>query len=154
MAVLDLGRKFILNSHGQIFKEWRPTDCQGLPLVTGLDYVDIDPQGYATSAPFKAIMRVLKLGRQTGSVLPNDRIKKIAVDREIGITVYAFDNAKAIKLGYEDFSSKYGRLKHVLGYLKTRPNASDFDSIDLVNLDRIVINPATSEPSAADHKEV
>jgi hypothetical protein len=42
----------------------------------------------------------------------------------------------------------------VLGYLKTRPNDSDFESIDLVNVDRIVINPARSEPSAADHKEV
>jgi cell division protein FtsQ len=98
LAVLDLGRKFILNTRGQIFKEWRPTDSPGLPLVTGLDYVDIDPQGHATSAPFKAIMRVLKLGRQTGSVLPNDRIKKIAVDREIGITVYAFENARAMKI--------------------------------------------------------
>jgi len=154
LAVLDLGRKFIMNSHGQIFKEWRPTDLQGLPLVTGLDYVDIDPQGYATSAPFKAIMKILKLGRQTDSVLPNARINKIAVDREIGITIYAFDNNKAIKLGYEDFPTKYGRLKNVLGYLKSRPHDSDFDSIDLVNLDRIVINPARSEPSAADHKEV
>jgi len=154
LAVLDLGRKFILNTHGQIFKEWQPTDSPDLPLVTGLDYVDIDPQGYATSAPFKAIMKVLNLGRQSGSVLPNDRIKKIAVDREIGITVYAFENARAIKLGYEDFAGKYGRLKNVLGYLKARPNDPDFESIDLVNVDRIVINPVRSEPSAADHKEV
>lgn len=154
LAILDMGRKFILNTDGRIFKEWHPGDAPGLPLVTGLDYADIALQGHTTSRPFKALMRVLNLGRQTGSVLPNDRIKQIAVDREIGLTVYADDNARTIKLGYEDYPSKYGRLKNVLGYLKTRSQASAFNTIDLVDVDRIVVNPSGKEPPSAAHKEV
>jgi cell division protein FtsQ len=154
LAILDLGRKFVLNTEGRIFKEWQSSDPQGLPMVTGLNYADIDPQGQTASAAYKSILRVLKLGRQAGSVLPNDRIQRIAVDREIGITVYAFESARAIKLGYKDYPLKYGRLRHVLGYLNTRPHTADFDSIDLVNMDRIVINPIKSKPSVTDHKEV
>jgi cell division protein FtsQ len=154
LAILDLGRKFVLNAEGRIFKEWHPSDPGDLPLVTGLDYADIDPHGQASSAAYKSILRVLKLGRQPASVLPNERIQRIDVDREIGITVYAFEKAQAIKLGFKDYPTKYGRLKHVLGYLKARPHTADFDSIDLVNLDRIVINPVKSKPSGTDHKEV
>ena len=153
LAVLDLGRKFILNTSGQIFKEWQPEDPRDLPLVTGLDYADIDPQGRTPSTSFKSILRVLRLGQQVGSVLPVERIRQISVDREIGITVYAFESNRAIKLGYEDYATKYGRLKHVLSYLNSRPQTADFDSIDLVNLDRVVINPVKSKPPVTDHKE-
>jgi hypothetical protein len=76
------------------------------------------------------------------------------VDREIGITVYAFDKTMAIKLGFEDYASKYGRLQNVLGYLRTRSDNSDLSSIDLINLDRIVINPVRTESPGANHKEV
>ena len=42
----------------------------------------------------------------------------------------------------------------VLGYLKTRSQASTFDTIDLVDVDRIVVNPSGQEPPSAAHKEV
>jgi cell division protein FtsQ len=76
------------------------------------------------------------------------------VDREIGLTVYAFDRIKAIKIGYDDYTDKYAKLKNVLLFLKKGDGFSHLESIDLNNLNRIVVNPIRIESPAEDHKEV
>ena len=76
------------------------------------------------------------------------------MDREIGITVYAFDRIKEIKIGYDDYKGKYAKLKNVLLFLKEREDFSHLESIDLNNLNRIVINPRRIESPAEDQKEV
>ena len=85
-------------------------------------------------------------------------IKKIQVDREIGLTVYIPDHEtnriKTVKLGYNDYSGKYSRLKNVLFYIKNRQYFSDFESIDLNNLNRIVVNPVRMASPTAENKEV
>ena len=40
-AVVDMGRKFLLNEQGEIFKEWEPADPAGLPVVSGLKPADV-----------------------------------------------------------------------------------------------------------------
>ena len=154
IAILDLGRKFIINTHGEIFKEMDASDHCRLPVVTGLEFSDINVPGESWSVPFHSVMEILKLGQQPESVLPYGLIKKIRVDREIGLTIYAFDRIKAIKIGYNDYPSKYAMLKDVLFYLKKKGNFSRIESIDLNNLNRIVVNPAKKEAAAEAHKEV
>lgn len=182
LAVLDLGRKFLINTEGEIFKECSASDPENLPIISGLEFSDLnipgkrrpprlsDPaatsmsallprearrtdSGQAQSKPFDAVLYVLQLGQKSESILPNRLIKRIHVDREIGLTLYAFDGIKAIKLGYQEYPDKYVRLKNVLFYLKKSQIFSDFDSIDLNNLDRIVVNPVKIDTSAH-HKEV
>ena len=95
----------------------------------------------AHSAPFKAVMQVLQMGLQQGAILPNRLVRQIKVDRQIGLTLYAFDSIKAINLGYSDFPGKYHMLAKLLSYLKLQQNILDFDRIDLNNLERVVIHP-------------
>ncbi len=97
------------------------------------------------TAPFKAVMQVLRLGRQQGSILPNRSIRQIRVDRQIGLTLYAFDRIKTINLGYDDYDGKYHMLANLFSYLKKQKSGSDFDRIDLNNLDRVVVNPVRIE---------
>lgn len=154
IAVLDLGRKFIINIHGEIFKEMDETDHYRLPVITGLEFSDINVSGESWSVPFNAVMKILELGQHPESVLPYGAIKQICVDREIGLTIYAFDSIKAIKIGYDDYPSKYEMLKNVLFYLKKKGSFSQIESIDLNNLNRIVINPVKKEAATEAHKEV
>ena len=35
LAIVDLDRKYIINEHGQVFKEWTASDPDTLPLVSG-----------------------------------------------------------------------------------------------------------------------
>ena len=153
-AVLDLGRKFLIDSRGEIFKEMTASDPDNLPIISGLEFSDINVQGQPRSMPFNAVMKVLELGQKSESVLPYRLIKRIQVDREIGLSIYAFDRIKAIKIGYNNYSSKYAQLKKVLLYLQKRDGFSRLESIDLNNLDRIVVNPMSVESPAGDHKEV
>jgi cell division protein FtsQ len=155
IAVIDIGQKFLINHRGEIFKEWDPSDPSNLPMVSGLDVSDL--RVYAPSsptdrriepkptAPFNAVMRVLQLGEEKESVLPNQIIKHIRVDRQIGLTLYTVDRMKAINLGYNDYAGKYQMLESLFSYLKRQQSISDFDRIDLNNLNRIVLNPITIE---------
>lgn len=142
LAVLDLGKDFLLNENGEIFKEKTATDPESLPLVKGLKFSDLSISGAKRSPSFNAVMTVLKLGRKPESILPNSSITRINVDREIGLTVFAFD--KTIKLGYNNYPDKYERLEKVFYLAKNGPDFSDFETVDLNNLSRIVICPVTA----------
>ena len=153
-AILDLGRKFVINANGEIFKEMDASDPVNLPIISGLEFADINVRGKPRSIPYNAVMNILELGQKPESVIPIKIIKRIHVDREIGLTIHAFDRIKAIKIGYNNYSSKYAQLKKVLLYLQKRDGFSRLESIDLNNLDRIVVNPMSVESPAGDHKEV
>ncbi len=156
LAVVDVGQKFLINYSGKIFKAWDASDPADLPVVSGLNVLDLPPVddqinssesdiARSLTAPFKAVMKVLWLGRQQGSVLPNRSISQIRVDRQIGLTLHAFDRIKTINLGYDDYDGKYNMLAKLFSYLRRQPNVSDFDHIDLNNLNRVVVNPLRRE---------
>ncbi len=152
LAVIDVGQKFLINQQGEIFKAWDDSDPDDIPVVSGLNVLDLPPVFTAADAsesgvsrentvPFKAVMQVLKLGSRQNSILPNHSIRQIRVDRQIGLTLYAFDQVKAINIGFDDYDGKFNILENLLIYLKRHKSVSDFDRIDLNNLDRVVLNP-------------
>jgi cell division protein FtsQ len=156
LAVVDVGKKFLINHSGKIFKTWDSSDPADLPMVNGLNVLDLPPVSGQTNpsegdiarkltTPFKAVMKVLRLGRQQGSILPNRSISQIWVDRQIGLTLHAFDRIKTINLGYDDYDGKYYMLAKLFSYLKHQQAVSDFDHIDLNNLNRVVVNPLRQE---------
>ena len=101
-------------------------------------------------------MEILHLGLTKGSIIPNDRIKQIRVDKDIGLTLYPADTVREIRLGYHGYSNKYAVLREVFKYIKSGKikDFADFDSIDLNNLNRVVLVPAKTEKPAKDRKEV
>ncbi len=153
LAILDLGRKFIINTRGEVFKEMTISDPNNLPIIRGLEFSDINVQGMPRSHAFGSVMEVLALGQKSDSVIPYRLIKGIQVDREIGLTVFTSDRVRAVKIGYDDYPNKYARLKDVLLYLRKKRDFSHLESIDLNNLNRIVIHPNRAESPAGDHKE-
>jgi cell division protein FtsQ len=156
VAIVDFGRRFLINNKGEIFKEWSPGDPDVLPVISGLRYSDISiipnlrSHGSSESDkalymkkrnnPFTAVLDVLRLGQMAESVLPNKLIREIMVDREIGITIHAFKKIKEIKLGYENYADKYILLKKALLYIKNKNKLQNPVSIDLNNFNRIVVN--------------
>jgi len=154
LAIVDLGRKFIISTRGEIFKTWSPTDDDTLPVINGLEFFDLDEPGKPRSLPFGAVMEVFQLGSKLNSILPTRFINSVFVDREIGITICAFEKNQTIKLGFHDYPEKYERLKEILFQMKNLKDIKDFDSIDLNNLERIVVNPIRIKSSAKDQREV
>ena len=173
LAVVDLGNKYIINEQGRIFKEWTAADGEALPLITGLEPADITiydkntiadlqhpemqkngPQKAAAGQlPFEAVMQVLTLGKEARSILPNQKIRHIRVDRQIGITLEAFNQMKTIVLGFHNYPLKYTMPKNIMTYRNRGRGFPDFNRIDLNNVNRVVVNPVDEIPSG-DHKEV
>lgn len=151
LAIVDVGEKFLINRQGRIFKAWSPADPADLPVISGLAVSDLPVWGQpqasgknaapAPSQSFKAVLQVLHMGLQRGSILPNRLVRQIKVDRQIGLTLYAFDGIKAINLGYSDYPGKYHMLANLFAYLKRQTNIPDYDRIDLNNLERVVVHP-------------
>jgi cell division protein FtsQ len=153
LATVNFGAKYLMNTRGEIFKSWDPSDPNNLPVISGLHLSDLTVYGRPEpsqghndnhrSAPFQAVMRVLQLGGKKGSILPNRDVKKIQVDRQIGLTIHAFDLGQTINLGFSDYVGKYRMLSKLFSFLKRNRSISDFERIDLNNLQRIVVNPVS-----------
>ncbi|OQX22116.1 MAG: hypothetical protein BWK80_31360 [Desulfobacteraceae bacterium IS3] len=159
LAVVDLGLKFIINADGEIFKEWSVSEDRDiLPLITGLAPSDTDDAGKLSGRAFQAVMEILRLGQQPGIIIPNRLIKEIRADREMGITLQvAFSpefgtgwllpadyrntaiRLNEIRMGYSNYPEKYGGLKNVLFYMGEKQQFVNIDSVDLNNLNRIVV---------------
>lgn len=162
LAVIDLGRQFLLDDAGILFKELESNDSLDLPVVHGLSYADVDIDANTsrlqkrvvpideeekslkrTTSPFEALVAVLRLGNEIGSVIPNTLVDRIVVDRETGITIHMKEGPKTVKLGYGNFSAKYDLLERLLAYLDKGPAGKwhKVETVDLNNLDRIVVLP-------------
>jgi cell division protein FtsQ len=154
LAVVDLGRRFLINRDGQIFKALGKSDPRHLPLITGLDFGDFNPEGRPATRPFRAVMAVLQLGSMSKSVLPNAGIQRIAVDRDCGLTLLVADGRREIRLGFKNYAVKYRRLATILGYLERNGAASDFSWVDIQNINRVVVSPRGMSADAGAGREV
>jgi cell division protein FtsQ len=162
LAMVDLGQKYLMNTQGEIFKTWEPSDPKDLPVVSGLTISDLTVSGRSEpvrddslekgSAPFQAVMRVLELGGRKSSILPNREVRQIHVDQQIGLTVHAFERGNIINLGFSDYAGKYRMLSRLLAYFKRHRRILDFDRIDLNNLKRVVVKPVTTKSEARNSK--
>jgi cell division protein FtsQ len=155
IAIMDVGRNYLLNSKGQVFKKWEASDARivssNLAVVKGLDYSDLGSKEKPMSDPFGAVMDVLTLWHDNR--IPGMKIKTINVDREIGLTLCLYDQIRTVRLGYDDYPKKYDRLKDVFSHLSRNNNSTGIDSVDLKSLSRIVVKPNNTQPPA-NKKEV
>jgi cell division protein FtsQ len=154
LAVLDLGRKLTINRQGVIFKTHSSDPMRRLPVVTGLTYADINVTGQPRSRAYSAVMEILNLSHKAKAVFPAQRLTRIHLDREIGATLYTAKGRQAIKLGYGQYEEKYDRLKNVIYYLDSKKNFNGFESIDLNDLNRVIVDPVRVVPTAKRRKEV
>jgi cell division protein FtsQ len=139
LAVLDLGRKFLLNHHGRIFKENGRNDPKGLPLVTGIAYADISLGDDALTKPMRTVVKILQMSKKKNSILPYVEIRRLHMDPQMGVTLKVWKEKREIKLGSSRFEYKFKRLKKLLPHLKYNKNWNGFRAVDVNNPDRIVV---------------
>lgn len=138
-AVVDLGRKFLLNDQGRIFKEHKSSDPQHLPLVTGIVYSDISLGHDALTPAMDAVIQVLRMSRAKNCVISYTDIKKIQHDQEIGLEIHVGETHRTIKMGHAPYEDKYQRLKQLLPHIRRNSKWRQFETIDVNNPNRIVV---------------
>ena len=139
LAVLDLGRKFLIDTRGRIFKEYGPDDPQALPLVTGIDYADISLGEDALSSAMAAVVEVLQLSLARDSAVPYTRIQEVHLDQKMGVTLTVWEQRRRIKLGFSKFEAKFQRVGQLLPSLNNRREWQAFETVDVSNPDRVVV---------------
>ena len=139
LAVVDLGRQFLLNDQGRIFKELQPSDPQHFPLVTGIVYSDISLGRNALTPAMAAVVKVLHLSSAKNSAIPYDDIRGIHHDQEIGLAMRLGENQRTIKMGLAPYEDKYRRLKQLLPHIRRNSKWRQFDTIDVNNPNRIIV---------------
>ena len=145
LAVMDmqLGRRYLLNTEGRLFKSWDATDPQDLPVVTGLAYRDLPIRGESGSEPFRAVMALL-----TGTgAWERLSLARIEADPEIGLTLVVAGSDQRIQMGYGHYPEKLNRLMALQRRLQAGNYMHDFASIDVSDLERIVVAPVQSTSS-------
>ena len=163
IAIVDLNRPFYIDEEGEIFKRVESSDKVRVPVVTGLSLSDIDFNDPWRSRLFRAVMKALRLNRVYQDVIP--LLHRIHVDKEMGLTLHAFFSPHSppvtpecvptfaggihagrgevtIKVGFGDYESKYSRLRDMISYLNKERGGLNLQSIDLNDLDRVVVRPS------------
>jgi len=141
LAVLNMGRKFLINYKGEIFKESELSDPKDLPVISGLDYSDLGPIDEQKNTPLASVVEWLLMRYKMNRILPEIDVKEIKVDREIGLTLLLSDGDRSICLGYRNYHQKINRLRRIVNFLNERSQLNEIQSINLMNPDRVILRP-------------
>ncbi len=159
LAILDMGRKLLINQEGKVFKEVSDSDSVVLPIIEGIDFSDLDQGDLRRSTHYDAVLSLLEMGQNPACILSRQQIRLIRVDREEGITFFSAGpiqgfSVNAVKIGYQDYSEKLVRLEKIIAYFKTNKLIQGIDWVDLRQMNRVVISPLNSEPPSGGRKEI
>ena len=159
LAILDMGRKLLINLEGKVFKEVSESDSVELPMIEGIDFSDLDLDDLRRSTHYEAVLSLLEMAQNSACILSRRQIRTIRVDREEGITLFPAGpfqgfSVNAVKIGYQDYSEKLVRLEKIIAYFKTNKLIQGIDWVDLRQMNRVVISPLNPEPLSNGRKEI
>ena len=153
-AVLDIGPGFLMDAQGKIFKKRAPGEAARLPVVSGLAFADIAAPDKPQTPAMQAVVELLEMGRTPAAVIPEQRLKKIRVDRETGLTLTLAGRIETVKIGFDRYTEKLrmlGMIRQLAGRSDTFAN---IETIDLNNTSRIVLGPVAPDRCRVKNKEV
>jgi len=142
VAELEMGRRFLIDKTGKIFKERSDSDPASPVIVKGLDYFDVNLGGKNRSRSFSDVMEVLKLFQEPGELFSQGTLKEIHVDRELGLSLRVFDDMKEIKIGHGNYAHKFAAMAKVAAHMRKKGGVMDYSSIDVSVLNRVVVRPS------------
>ncbi len=144
VATIEFNKKYLMNMDGILFMEYSDS-FNTLPLISGLLPEDINifndivkPETIQHSS----VLEILKIQNETFSKISEKKVHTIKVDHELGLTLLTDGQIKEIKLGFNNYRKKLDALEDVVKFITKNDNLVIIETIDLVNVDRIVIKPA------------
>lgn len=145
LATVEFGAKYLMNREGVIFNGYSDA-FNDLPVVSGLLPEDItifnDDTLKAATTQHSAVLEILKIQHKTFGRISDKKVHTIKVDRELGLSLLSGGQIREVKLGFENYPQKLGKLEEVVKYITQNDNLIIIETIDLVNINRVVIKPA------------
>lgn len=139
LARIDLGRHFLVNRSGRIFKEVEAGDPSDLPLVTGLAFKDISLGEDALSGAMRTVLSVLRFSEQSRGGLHYATLVEVHMDEAMGVVLTLADDRPTVRLGFDAFDIKLERFKRITDHLAQDAQQRRCVAVDLNNPDRVVV---------------
>jgi hypothetical protein len=138
--------------------ELAPGDLPDVPLVTGLTYADLGLHMEDPTPVMRSVLNVLNSPAR-GRHLLMEEIREVNVDPSLGLTVFLADNRqpqvyRTVMLGFDGFDEKYEALRNIDAYFHKNFRYAGVKSIDLKNLNRIIVHPMETGAAEDARKEV
>jgi cell division protein FtsQ len=153
VAVLDVGRLFLIGEEGAVFKEADPEELSGLPIISGLEYSDWEETGAAAPGIRSAAMALLEVLANHRNRVYGSRVQEISVDPDIGLSIRFGDPSVRAVLGYGSYARKLRQLSRVLAHVDETGAIPSVQKLDASNPKRIIATPADPNTREA-NKEV
>jgi cell division protein FtsQ len=156
LAIVDWGDCFLINSRRAIFKRVESTDPASLPVISGVDYGDLDAAGRSVSPVLNAALDVIEMGSIIEQRIPGMNIRKVIADRDTGLTLYAFETIDEVRLGFDDdndnYINKFRRLGHMLEHCSGQAGGSRLAAAGFEYPDRVVVKTVAGDAYAVTNK--
>lgn len=153
LAVLDVGRCFLIDHSGNIFKEALPAEMNGLPIIAGIDYADWKSPESPETKIYTAVMAMLAALEKNAELFGSQGVHEISVDPEMGLTLLTSAPVASVHMGYGAYAKKLQRLGRVFARIETDPDLPEIQSLDAHNPNRMIATP-TVRNTSEDEKEV
>jgi cell division protein FtsQ len=150
LAIVDMGRCFLLNKRGHIFKELGDEDIPDLPVIKGIGLDDLSSGKNDLSPAMQAVMQGLALGRSHPSIFGGDRIGCLQYDYELGVTLISRKHQRAYQFGFAPFEAKFNRLARLVPRLSENNRWRQYRAVDVNNPDRIVVQLGSTPITTGD----
>ncbi|HSO18222.1 MAG TPA: FtsQ-type POTRA domain-containing protein, partial [Desulfosarcina sp.] len=146
LAALEMGsgEELLINVAGEVFQRRASSEASEWPRVRGLEHADLPVNGQPGTPAFDAVMTLLRLAGEAECPLPLKSIRRIDIDREIGATVIAGPDDRAVRLGFGHYRRKCEALGELMGRLRNDSRLKHYRMIDLLDVNRIVVTLASA----------
>ncbi len=152
LAVIDLGRRFLIDPHGVPFSEAPEAAADDVPLIVGLDYTDLGLGSGPASAAFRSTLEVLEVVASGETALRMPHLSQVRVDRDSGLTLDLKPGSDrmpfgSVFLGYGSYREKLDQLARLPERLRRIGRAPACRWVSLENQNRTIVQPAGAEAS-------
>jgi cell division protein FtsQ len=139
MAIIQLEELYYIDTQGEIFSPVGDRDGYNYPYLTGLTRRVLEKDPVEAKRLITKALEILRIVGQE-KFPPLEEISEIHMEKALGIHCFTKTEGVEVKMGWEDFGEKLGKLSLIWSDLRKRGFSAI--SIDCSDLNRMVVKKA------------
>ncbi|HAY21749.1 cell division protein FtsQ/DivIB [Desulfobacca acetoxidans] len=145
-ALVKIGKFYLINPQGILFKELEPEDPHDLPVITGLHFEHFNRVEGKIAPLLAKVFTFMESLQKENDSLNLASISEIHVDPERGLTIYPSGLGVGVSIGFQGHQQKLAGLQKVMPLLKQRGDWQKIEKIDLNYPQRVLVSLRNTEP--------
>jgi hypothetical protein len=145
MAIIQLEELYYIDTKGEIFSSVGEGDEYNYPYLTGLTRRVLEKDPLEAKRLIAKALEILRIAGQQ-KLAPLEEISEVHMEKAFGIHCFTKTGGVEVKMGWEDFGEKLGKLSLIWADLRKRGFSAV--SIDCSDLKRMVVNPSAAQPKS------